>query len=1085
MERVLIKLSFWVVLVLVQTSGFNSCLENERIGLLDLKSFIKAVSVFQTEEILVSWVDDKMSNCCDWEEVQCNATTGRVIKLSLNHRRQFSPYDSFDRHPTLNLSLFHPFEELKSLYLSDNYFGGWHENKVYDGFKCLKQLKILDLSYNYFNATLLPHLNNLTSLTTLNLGWNKMGEGLNSAKQGLANLTNLKVLSLRDNQINNSLSSLGLANLTNLKRLDLSYNQINTSLPSLGLKYLKNLEELSMMENGLSGALNSLGLANLTNLKSLDLSYNQINTSLASLGLQNLKNLEELNMRWNGMDGSLTSLGLVNLTNLKRLDLSDNQIANARGLKSLENLEELYMGYNVMGGDSLTLGSANLTNLKILDLRSNQINNSLASLGICELKKLAELGLSFNSFDGHHLKCLSNLTYLKLLDLSSNQLSGKYLSSIIADLTSLEYLSLSDNNLEGSLTYDMFQPTSENRFQTYPLKVLNLLNCNLDAIPGFLLYHYNLRYVDLSDNKLVGTFPTRLLQNNTRLQVLRLRNNSFSGILQVPNSKCNLLHLDIAYNNFTGQLPENIGTILPKLLYIDMSRNCLKGNIPFSMGEMKRLSVLDLSSNDFSGELPDHFVNGCFSLVLLRLSDNNFHGQIFPRQMNLTQLQWLYLDNNSFSGKIGDGLLNATSLFFLNISNNKVSGKIPSWIGKFSYLAFLLMSKNLLEGTIPIQLNNLKSLEMLDVSENRLFGSIASDFNLSSVSYLYMQKNALSGSIPNSLFESSNLITLDLGENKFSGNIDPRWFNDHSTLKFLLLSGNHLQGHIPNQLCQLRNLSLLDLSHNRLNGSIPSCFSNLTLWSMTGEIDSKGFSTWFSWSIGCDALGVYHYDSSISFVTEEESSRSTNPEVILEVEFTMKNRFESYQGYPLEKVAGLDLSNNELTGEIPSKIGDLQGILALNLSYNLLSGPIPKSFSNLKEIESLDLSHNNLSGQIPPQLTQLNYLEVFNVAHNNLSGSIPNQAQFATFHESDYEGNPYLCGQLIKKSCTNAPIPPPLASIEEEDDNESVIDMVAFRWSFVGSYTTTIMALIMILWINPHWRRLWLYFIDICIDFCF
>ncbi|KAJ0017405.1 hypothetical protein Pint_10207 [Pistacia integerrima] len=204
MERVLIKLSFWVVLVLVQTSRFNSCLENERIGLLDLKSFT------QSEKILVSWVDDKMSNCCDWERVQCNATTRRVIKLFLHDTMLFSQYYSPNGLLTLNLSLFHPFEELESLDLSYNYFAGWHDNKAYDGSRCLKQLKILDLSYNHFNATLLPYLSYLTSLTTLNLKWNNIGEGLKSAKQGLANLTNLKVLNLGENQINNSLSSLGM-----------------------------------------------------------------------------------------------------------------------------------------------------------------------------------------------------------------------------------------------------------------------------------------------------------------------------------------------------------------------------------------------------------------------------------------------------------------------------------------------------------------------------------------------------------------------------------------------------------------------------------------------------------------------------------------------------------------------------------------------------------------------------------------------------------------------------------------------------------------------------------------------------------
>lgn len=68
-----------------------------------------------------------------------------------------------------------------------------------------------------------------------------------------------------------------------------------------------------------------------------------------------------------------------------------------------------------------------------------------------------------------------------------------------------------------------------------------------------------------------------------------------------------------------------------------------------------------------------------------------------------------------------------------------------------------------------------------------------------------------------------------------------------------------------------------------------------------------------------------------------------------------KNRYESYkddvlQGCCSQVYDGLDLSSNELTGDIPSKIRYLGEIHALNLSHNFLSGSIPKSFSNLKMI---------------------------------------------------------------------------------------------------------------------------------------
>ncbi|KAJ0076307.1 hypothetical protein Patl1_35223 [Pistacia atlantica] len=735
-------------------------------------------------------------------------------------------------------------------------------------------------------------------------------------------------------------------------------------------------------------------------------------------------------------------LSLANLTNLKSLDLSFNEISTSLA----------------------SLGSANLTNLKILDLQSNQINNSLASLGICELMDLVELDLKHNNFGGQVPQCLTNFTYLKALVLSSNQLSGT-LPSAFTQMKSLEYLDVQENNFEGKYSLsswanhsklqafalssrnNTFQVENEIWFPAFQLKALKLTHCNLHAIPSFLLYQYDLLSLDLSYNKLVGTFPSWLLVNNTNLRGMYLVNNSFSGTLKLPNTKHDSIDvLDVSHNNFSGQLPKNISKIFSNSLgLLHMSDNCFEGKLPLSMCEMKELMWMDLSNNHFSGELPSDFLIGCFSLAFLNLSNNNFHGQIFPQYMNLPSLSFIYLNNNNFSGNIGKGIQNFTSLEVLDISNNKISGQVPNWIGNFSNLVFLLMSKNLLEGNIPVQLSKLSSLAILDVSENRLIGPITSSFNFSFIQELFMQKNAFTGPIPKSLFRSSKLLMLNLRDNQFSGS-------------------NHLQGPIPNQLCQLRNLSILDLSDNRLNGTIPSCLIRMIFWTQQSDIPNE--------------------DRSTNDLALEQGYMFFSSNHRFEVKFLTKNRYDSYKGDILNFMTGMDLSKNDLIGDIPSEIGDLQGIKALNLSNNFLSKSIPKSFSNLKSIESLDLSHNKLSGQIPQQLTELNYLEVFNVSYNSLSGPTPNEGQFATFGESSYIGNSGLCITLVNKSCTSAPTPPLLPSNGEEGE-ESAIDMVAFYWSFFGSYVTIILGLLVILWINSRWRMLWFYYIGECIDLCF
>ncbi|KAK8548492.1 hypothetical protein V6N12_061404 [Hibiscus sabdariffa] len=111
-------------------------------------------------------------------------------------------------------------------------------------------------------------------------------------------------------------------------------------------------------------------------------------------------------------------------------------------------------------------------------------------------------------------------------------------------------------------------------------------------------------------------------------------------------------------------------------------------------------------------------------------------------------------------------------------------------------------------------------------------------------------------------------------------------------------------------------------------------------------------------------------------------------------------------------------------------------------------------------------------------------LEVFSVAHNNLSGNIPEpKAQFGTFDETSYEGNPFFCGSMLHKSCSKTDSPSTTSSASN-DEEDSLLDMYVFHVSFLVSYAVMLLATFVVLYINPYWRRVWFSFVENCITTC-
>ena len=87
----------------------------------------------------------------------------------------------------------------------------------------------------------------------------------------------------------------------------------------------------------------------------------------------------------------------------------------------------------------------------------------------------------------------------------------------------------------------------------------------------------------------------------------------------------------------------------------------------------------------------------------------------------------------------------------------------------------------------------------------------------------------------------------------------------------------------------------------------------------------------------------------------------------------------------LTSVSTVNLSGNELTGEIPS--GFPASVTNLTLAANRLTGGIP-DLSSLTSLTYLRLSANELSGSIPATLSALNSLQLLEIWDNRLDGNI-------------------------------------------------------------------------------------------------
>ncbi|GAU32089.1 hypothetical protein TSUD_152940 [Trifolium subterraneum] len=445
--------------------------------------------------------------------------------------------------------------------------------------------------------------------------------------------------------------------------------------------------------------------------------------------------------------------------------------------------------------------------------------------------------------------------------------------------------------------------------------------------------------------------------------------------------------------------------ITGRVIELHLSEQGLEGEMNLSILQLEFLSYLDLSFNEFDVinipatlhnfthpsnlfylDLYDSFrhmdnldwLSPLSSLKYLNLSRMDLHKETNWLQAvntlpSLLELRLSYCNLNNFIINQSIEFSNLSSLLTLHLYGNNFTSQLPSSFFNFTKdLTYLNFQGSNIHGGLP---NLSPMVESVDLSYNSFSGSIPRSWkNLKDLIYINTWSNKLSGEALVHLSDWTQLTMMNLGANEFSGTIP---INMSQNLNMIILRANQFEGTIPTQLFDLPSLFHLDLAHNKLSGSMPKCAYNLT------------------------QMVTFHVDSTPYFFTLEL--------------FTKGQDYYVEHANPIRRT--IDLSANNLSGELPLKLFQLFQVQTLNLSHNNFIGTIPKTIGGMKYIESLDLSNNKLSGEIPHSMALLNFLEYLNLSCNNFHGKIPIGTQLQSFNASSYIGNPKLCGAPLN-NCT-------------------------------------------------------------------
>lgn len=486
----------------------------------------------------------------------------------------------------------------------------------------------------------------------------------------------------------------------------------------------------------------------------------------------------------------------------------------------------------------------------------------------------------------------------------------------------------------------------------------NWLTGNLGTWNGVTLDGNKVTLIELPSNNLLGDVPDELSEVD-QLQVIDLSGNGLTGLpdlssLSLATSidvSSNQLEFDDLESNSSleslmtyspqAELTSDIDTLIDITAdYTMQSPAGGAGNIyqwfldavAITGATADEFTVSDIGfSNEGTYELqvtntsfPDlTLTSGTFQVNVSTISRdstalvalyNDLDGSNWPNQSN-----WLSGNLNSWEGIV----VSDHTVVGIDLSNNGLSGTVPADLANIDQLDSLNLSGNQING-LPL-LTGLTQATKINVSNNALeFDDLEPNGSLESI--MTYSPQAVLSSASDTLIALGANLSLEL--NTAGANNSYQWLRDNTSI-----SGE------TNDVIALSPIDFEDAGQYVLQVN-NSSFPDLTLASGLFQVKVS--------SISRDSTALVNLYNALNGTNWPKQ------------ENWLSGTLDTWQGVVIgeDKVVGLNLSDNDLSGVVPADLLDIDQLDSLDLSGNDLTGlPVLTSLSLATKI---NLSENRL-----------------------------------------------------------------------------------------------------------------------------